>query len=292
MLTALKSAVAGAYAACGGLRRLHDGRLVVLTFHRVRRDGERDAARPMRNLEVGVSDFRWILSWMRERYRPVALGDWMVGGSAPERASFAVTFDDGWADNYEHAYAVLRDMQIPATIFLSTGAVEDRTPFWWQAPGLTDAEIERLKTRPPGELESMAAALPQSNDFLTWDQAKEMGRSGLVSFGPHGHRHALLTELSREEALADVARCWSLLRARVPGALLPALAWPNGNARTDMGADLEAMGIRAALGTWRGAVFAVGEGRWNLPRNNVDANVASCRGLLPWLLLRARRGGA
>ncbi len=84
----------------------------------------------MRILDAAVPDFRRILVWMRERYAPVALGDWIGQGTPPSRPSFAVTFDDGWADNYEHAFPVLRELNIPATIFLATGAVEDRTPFW------------------------------------------------------------------------------------------------------------------------------------------------------------------
>ena len=66
------------------------------------------------------------------------------------------------------------------------------------------------------------------------------------------------------------------------------LAWPNGNARGDLAADLEGMGLRAAFGTARGAAAAAGTARWNLPRNNVDRNVACRPGLWPWLLMRAR----
>lgn len=293
MRTRLKAAIAGAFAAAGGLRRLHAGKVVVLTFHRVRPDGEDAAARPMSNLEVSVSDFRRMLFWMRERYEPMALGDWIGREAAPARASFAVTFDDGWADNFEHAFPVLRELGVPATIFLATGAVEDRTPFWWQAPGLSDAEIERVKTEAPKELEARVAADPEmrrahADDFLTWEQIRETGKSGLVEFGPHGHRHALLTALPREEALADIGRCWALLQERAPGTLVPVLAWPNGNARGDLAGDLEALGLRAAVGTRRGAAATVAESRWDLPRNNVDRNAARHPGLWPWMLMRAR----
>lgn len=293
MRTFLKATLARAYVATGGLCRSHAGKTVVLTFHRVRPDGEAETARPMRNLEVAVSDFRRILAWMRARYEPLGLGHWLGRNAPPPRASFAVTFDDGWADNFQHAFPVLRELGIPATIFLATGAVADRTPFWWQVPGLTDDEIERLKNRPNGRLEERLAADPAARqeraaDFLSWDQVREMGRSGLITFGPHGHRHALLTALSREEALADILRCWTLLKANALDMLVPVLAWPNGNARADLAADLEAMGLRAAFGTRRGAVGVPAAARWNLPRNNVDRNIARAPGLLPWLLLRAR----
>ncbi|MGD9781501.1 MAG: polysaccharide deacetylase family protein [Kiritimatiellia bacterium] len=292
MRTLLKTAVARAYGACGGIRRRHAGRLVVLTFHRVRPGGEGPEQRAMRTLDVAVPDFRRILARMKEDYEPVALRDWIGCEAPPARASFAVTFDDGWADNYEHAFPVLRELGLPATIFLATGAVEDRTPFWWQMPGLSDAEIETMKQRPSFWLENRRDGHPElrtvhAGDFLTWEQIGEMGRSGLVDFGPHGHRHLRMTSMARDEALDDVRRCWSLLKERVPGALLPALAWPNGDARGDLADELEALGLRAAFGTGRGAVACASDARWNLPRNNVDRNVARHPGLLPWLLMRA-----
>ena len=293
MRTLLKTSVARAYAAAGGLRRLHGGRLVVLTFHRVRPGGDDPARRAMRSLDVPVADFRALLGWMRARYEPIALRDWLGREVPLPRAAFAVTFDDGWADNHEHAFPVLRELGIPATIFLATGAVEERIPFWWQMPGLSDVEIEQLKRRPHRWIEARLAEHPEfrqahAADFLTWDQVREMGRSGLVHFGPHGHRHALLDLLPREEAAEDVRRCWELMKLRVPDALAPALAWPNGNARGDLAAEFAALGLRAAFGTGRGAAAGPDDGRWNLPRNNVDRNVACHPGLWPWMLMRAR----
>jgi len=293
MRTLLKRAVACTLEAAGGLRRLHAGRLVILTFHRIRPDNEEAPLRPMRNLEVSVSDFRALLLWMKERYDPVALGDWVGREEALPRASFAVTFDDGWADNFTEAYPILRELKIPASIFLATGAVEERIPFWWQHPGLSDEEIEELKDQPQDELEARAAAdtlvrQAHTHDFLTWEAIREMAGSGLVRFGPHGHRHALMTSLTREEALADIRECWELVQQEVPVALLPVLAWPNGNARSDCTADLEAMGLRAGVSTEPGAVARVSENRWQLPRNNVDRHASQQPGLWPWLMMRAR----
>jgi peptidoglycan/xylan/chitin deacetylase (PgdA/CDA1 family) len=288
MRTGLKTAAGRAYAAAGGLRRQHKGRLVILTFHRIRPDGEAAAGRPMRSLEVTVSDFRRMLTWMRERYRPLSLADWLEGGAPPECASFAVTFDDGWADNYEVAFPVLRELGIPATVFVSTNAVENRVPFWWQTAGLLDDEIERRKASPPEPVVGRDAVEAAAREFLTWGQIREMGASGLVRFGPHGHRHMLLDSVSREEALADLRACLELLQQRIPEWSLPLLAWPNGNVREDLGAELPAMGLQAAAGTGPGAAGAVDDTRWDLPRNNVDRRLAATPGLWPWLLLRAR----
>lgn len=318
MRTAAKSLLARLAGRAGFVRRRLAGRLVVLTFHRVRPDGEPAEGRPMRNLEVPVRDFRNLLAWMRRRADPVALADWFSGEgegaaaggagglpAAPRRLPcFAVTFDDGWADNALYAAPVLEELRIPATIFLATGAVEKRMPFWWQVPGLTDAGIEGMKSLPPERLERRVREAPPgvrdacAKEFLDWTQVRKMAAGGLVRFGLHGHRHALMTSLSHTAALDDLCRCREILRARVPDALVPFFAWPNGNVRADLAPALESLGVRAAFGT-RGGVVAPGPlrggMRWCLPRNNVDRHLAATPELWPWLLAKAalaqRRGG-
>ena len=44
----------------------------------------------------------------------------------------AVTFDDGYRDNYENAFPVLQRYGIPATIFLTTGNIDSKEPLWFE----------------------------------------------------------------------------------------------------------------------------------------------------------------
>lgn len=308
MRTAAKAALARLAVRTGFLRRRLAGRLVVLTFHRVRPDGEPADGRPMRNLEVPVSAFRALLRWMRQRADPVALADWFPGdGGAPAESAtglpahprrmpcFAVTFDDGWADNATCAAPVLEELRIPATIFLATGAVENRIPFWWQLPGLSDAEIESMKALPPDELDRRVREAPAevraacARDFLDWKQVRVLAAGGLVRFGLHGHRHALMTSLSHTAALDDICRCRELLHSRAPGAAVPFFAWPNGNVRPDLAPALASLGLHAAFSTRRGLIppRPASETLWSLPRNNVDRRLAETPSLWPWLLVRA-----
>jgi peptidoglycan/xylan/chitin deacetylase (PgdA/CDA1 family) len=43
----------------------------------------------------------------------------------------ALTFDDGYYDNFTHAFNIACELQIPLTIFLIPGYVENGQPFWW-----------------------------------------------------------------------------------------------------------------------------------------------------------------
>ena len=57
---------------------------------------------------------------------PLALNDIFAGA----RAGTAVTFDDGYANNYLLAFPILQKYRFPATIFVTTGFVDRTVPLW------------------------------------------------------------------------------------------------------------------------------------------------------------------
>lgn len=50
---------------------------------------------------------------------------------ADARPTVAITFDDGYLDNYTAALPLLQRFGTPATIFLATGLIGRSEPFWW-----------------------------------------------------------------------------------------------------------------------------------------------------------------
>lgn len=102
---------------------------VVLLYHRVVDEVADDPSR----LCVSAERLADQLDWLAERFQIVpaaeigrlAAGRWRGGPLA------AITFDDGYVDNLEKALPVLASLELPATVFVTTGPVRRQEPFWW-----------------------------------------------------------------------------------------------------------------------------------------------------------------
>lgn len=102
---------------------------VILIYHRV-------IELPIDEYRLAVSpkNFAHHLKIIREKYTPISLSglaDGLINGHPLPRRSVAITFDDGYADNYRFAWPLLEACPVPATIFVTSGQVNSPREFWW-----------------------------------------------------------------------------------------------------------------------------------------------------------------
>ena len=83
----------------------------------------------MQQLCVAPGRFAEHMAVLRNNYNPVPLSQICQWDFS--KNTVVVTFDDGYVDNLLWAKPILERFDIPATIFVTTGYVEDKRPFWW-----------------------------------------------------------------------------------------------------------------------------------------------------------------
>jgi len=102
-------------------------RTIVLLYHRIA-DLEQDPW----GLAVQPKNFAEQLQVIRET-GVTRLSDAEPSALRPlaPKCSVAVTFDDGYSDNYHFALPLLEKFEVPATFFITTGYIGKSVPFWW-----------------------------------------------------------------------------------------------------------------------------------------------------------------
>lgn len=135
-------------------------------------------------LVIPPDDFARQCRWLKRKRTVVDLAEAAdrvsPSGRLPRRWT-ALTFDDGYAALYDHAWPVLRELNLPSTIFLvaETLTEQGRTVDW----------IDNPPAAPPAT--------------LTLEQVREMQEDG-VRFESHSYSHHDLTTLREDECVRDL----------------------------------------------------------------------------------------
>jgi len=207
-------------------------------------------------VEPGI--FEQQMQFLKDCYNVLELQDLVNRsrrGDLPERA-VAITFDDGYRDNYDYAFPILKRLGLPATIFVATAAVGNSKMLWhdriFDAFRFTTTKPERadlfkLKLNSAlekarrlygneliefveeieEELKPDYTERPRAS-MLTWSQIREMHAAG-IHFGSHTVNHPIMSRLRREDIETELKQS----REELSGELrepVNTFAYPNGHA--------------------------------------------------------------
>lgn len=168
--------------------------LRILAYHRVVEGPWNDFPFDEEIISATPEAFEAQMTWAKRNFEVLSFRDLEAcdreGRPWPKRA-LIVTFDDGYRDNFTHAFPILRGLGLPATIFLTTGHIGQKQLFWWDAiaycfkkTALHEVRLPELGdtvyplTTPPQRRKAIDAA-------LAWAKtAPEAVRQGFVAHLP------------------------------------------------------------------------------------------------------------
>lgn len=270
-----RSVIAGLHGsgALGLARRLRRGRFLgatVLLYHRVL-----PAGTPVDHYAARMGDptapqlealVRYLKRWFRFSTPQACVERWRRGEEV-EPYTLLLTFDDGYADLYEHLPPVLARCDVPATVFVTTGAIGGGYATWFQRlfaavgravrpslppfDGLPDLPLEtsaqrveaieavsaRQRHHPAGAWEGLIDRLCDRLDWdgrldgqrmMDWGQVSALHRSGRVTVGGHTVTHPSLDACDATQVRRELFGSADELRSRLGQPGFVPFAYPHG----------------------------------------------------------------
>ncbi len=241
--------------------------LLVLTYHRIGNPAASEDYGPI--FSASPEALEKTLRALRNSHNIINISELIKlaeSDFAVDGPTALVTFDDGYRDNFTEALPILRDLQVPATFFLTTGFLEGANIPWWDRIAwiVRRSKVETLTLDHPARVvvdlrtmprdravfevvrvyrdnpvhddEAYFAALEDRAEvrvdasargqFLTWDEVRTVADSG-IDIGAHGQTHRRLSWLSESEQREELERPRRILQSHLNREIL-ALAYPYG----------------------------------------------------------------
>ncbi len=215
----------------------------VLRYHSIS-----DNAYSLPGLAVRASAFEAQLRWLASHFQPVTL-DGLCSGTSGSGVRFAITFDDGYRDNYSTALPLLKAVNVPATVFVTTGCVGSEMRIWvdelveharalrWKFGRLRREFLQAMRATPQERTafisglrlasgvtgKEIAASIP----MLGWDDLHQLEQSGIVRVGAHTVTHPRLSQLTPADVTREALGSKHALEAEL-GSTVSSFAIPFG----------------------------------------------------------------
>jgi peptidoglycan/xylan/chitin deacetylase (PgdA/CDA1 family) len=242
--------------ASQALNSVLSGMGAIFMLHHVRPNGvARHGFAPNAGLEIAPHFLDAVLQHVVEKgYDLVSLSEaaLRVKGEAPSQRPFAVfTLDDGYEDNFVHAWPVFRRHGCPFTIFVTPAIIDGNCELWWRgleaviagAPhigGVVEGHGFEFDTRSDAGKQAafkrlywQVRGLPEHRQrewirqfcadhgvdldaqcrsaAMTWDEVRQIAADPLCAIGAHTMNHYAMARLSEEEALSEAVASRSRL---------------------------------------------------------------------------------
>lgn len=185
---------------------------------------------PLNDLLTPPDKFREQIKWLYENgFTPLLIDDVLEAFKTvkvPKRP-VAITFDDGYADNYTEAYKILKEFNMKGTFFVITDYIN------------------------------------KDNTYMTLNMLKEMKNNGMA-IENHTSDHLRLNWRSKEEKIKSIKNAQNFLRDNL-GIHSKYLCYPVGRYNKETIEVAKSLGVRAAVTTKNG-ISSIEDGEFSLKR--------------------------
>lgn len=283
-------------------RKITKSQVAILTYHRVCPKIESWYSVP-----VSPQSFEQQIRYICRHFEVISLDELVQyirrRNTLPEK-SIVVSFDDGHKDTYTYAYPILKKYDVPATVFLTTGNITNRSIFWWDKVGYsiqntkktqiildeigtfsiqsksnkyrtTYLIVNRLKNLSEERKNFLIDKLIEQCQvnispnlgrelLLTWDEIKEMNNNG-INFGAHSVNHQFLTKIPLELVKYEIRQSKKDIEENL-GVKVTAFAYPYGDCNPEVINFVREAGFNCAVSVSPGKLVSIKDNTYKLPR--------------------------
>ena len=212
------------------LRKLHNlthpmlGRILML--HRVVEQRSESKNRVLEItplfLEQTICDYR------RQGYRFVSIDEAcdIISKGHTKQPFVCLTFDDGYRDNYTVALPLLKRLNIPFAVYVTTGFIDNRLPMWWY---------------------------PNQQLGLSFDELIALDNEPLCTIGAHTISHHKLDSLTYNEQKKEIIGSKTIIEQWL-GHPIQHFSYPHGTYNEETLQIVKEAGFKSCLRAWGGTI--------------------------------------
>jgi len=182
-----------------------------------------------------------------------AVCDILINKERFPKNSFAITFDDGFSNNYYVAAAILDGLGIPATFYITTNFIEHDKVSWIDkiencfeyatngniefddfktsftntkekiksltrirtfAKTSKDLDVDWFANFVCNNVESYNCGPEKLDRKMTWDQIRYLNSNPLFTIGGHTHNHEIMSYLDKDDLRYTIEKSLKMLREK------------------------------------------------------------------------------
>lgn len=180
-----------------------------------------------RSVKPEQRDLEVTPAWLEQKINDYRVKGWKFVSidNLPKKGRWVcITFDDGYRDNYTLAYPLLKQLDVPFAVYVSTGFLDNHNEMWWY----------------PGQQLAMST-----------DELKTLDTDSLCTIGAHTVNHLKLDSLSVEQQIAEIKNSKDELE-QLLGHPIRHFSFPHGAHNDDTINICQELGFQTVARSWGG----------------------------------------